>query len=226
MRTLAKNQSRKKNRNINRQRNPGPNDISVVRPLRSKKDITYSAQLNAYSALVDISASGIRGAQYIVISQFSLAASLLSVFDQYRIIEVSVTLVPQCVTSFITAGTIATVAPTGVYNTSVLVTAIDQDDATTPASEDVVLAHESAIIHGPFIRPMTRTFKPMVAGSVYQTGGFGGYNAESDKWIDSASNNVQHYGFKYALSHGTTAPTGTVYMSVYLECKAQFRKTF
>jgi len=217
--------NRKKNRPKNRQRLPGPGTLGVTRPLRPREQ-RFSTVMTAFVSQADISASSLTGALYTTVGGFANSTGFLSVFDQYRILEVTYEFIPQCTTSFITGGTVSTVAPTSIYNTSILATAVDQDDATTPANEAAVLAHESAILHGPFIRTMSRTYKPMVAASVYQTGGFGGYESQADAWIDSASVNVQHYGLKWSLYHGSLAPVDTVFMSIYCQALIEFRKVF
>jgi len=224
---MTKNPLGKKKKNKNRSRNrlPSGSNLSVTRPLRPREQ-KFSTVLTAFVFQQDISASSIVGSVYTAIGNFPNASGFLSVFDQYRITEVTYEFIPQCTTSFITGGTVSTVAPTSIYNTSILATAVDQDDATTPSNENVILAHESAMLHGPFIRTMSRTYKPMVAASVYQTGGFGGYESRADAWIDSASVNVQHYGLKYSLYHGTTAPVDTVFMTVYCQALVEFRKVF
>jgi len=162
---------------------------------------------------------------FYTIANFTDSAAFLTVFDQYRIKELSVTWYPQVKDNFIAAGTVATVVPTKIYNLNVLTTCIDNDDATNPASENVVLNHETAITHGPFDRPVTRTFLPMVADTLYQ-GAFTGFGAEANRWIDSVSTGVQHYGVKYAVVGGTTMSAGLVNMLVYVKARVEFRKHF
>jgi hypothetical protein len=134
--------------------------------------------------------------------------------------------IPLCVTSFILAGTIATVAPTSVYNHNVLTTCIDTDDANPPVGEQNVLAHESAVCHGPLVKTYKRSWVPALAMSVYQTGGFGGYASRTQQWVDAASPNVQHYGIKASVTRGSTAPSGTVTMAQYAHVLVEFRKVF
>jgi hypothetical protein len=176
----------------------------------------------------DIGNGGVLASQYATIGQFPLSTSLLTVFDQYKINKVSFQFIPQVVSSFIGSGTVATVVPTSIYNTPILTTCVDLDDANTPATENVVLSHATAIMHGPFIKPITRTFVPGVAVEVYQTGGFGGYsNKPSNQiWLDAASPNVQHYGIKYTLQHSPSVGASLVYMCVYISADVSFKKTF
>jgi hypothetical protein len=185
----------------------------------------YTTELHFYAGTIDASVPNINAAQYYTIGAFNGSTALLSVFDQYRIVNVTVEFIPQNVTSFIAAGTVATVVPTNVYNHNILATCIDTDDAVTP-TEAVVLDHETCVIHGPFVRPYKRSFVPAIAMEVYQTGGFGGYSNRTMQWIDSASPAVQHYGLKYNLNHGTTAPTNTVQYSIYQHLTVELRKRF
>jgi hypothetical protein len=203
------------------------NNNSVERPLKENRESAIRLQLNAYVQSVDISAAAaITGALITEISQFPLATNILSVFDQYRIVRVTYTFVPTCVTSFIAAGSATTLVPTAVYNPGVLCTCVDQNDGVNPSNENVILSHESAIVHGPLVKQFSRTYTPMTATSVYQTGGFGGYAASVGQWIDTGSTNVQYYSTKYAVSHGSPGPTGTALMLIYCSIIAEFRKTY
>jgi hypothetical protein len=165
-------------------------------------------------------------AYYFTVAQFNGSNALLAVFDQYMIKNVTVQWIPLTTTNFIVAGTVATVAPTNVYNYNVLATCIDTDDANTPGSEGVVLDHESGILHGPFVKPFSRSLVPAVAVETYQTGGFGGYANRTNQWLDSAATATQHYGVKVSVAHGTTAPTATVSMAVYYHATVAYRKRF
>jgi hypothetical protein len=200
---------------------------NVARPLRNRETM-FSTTLHCLSAQVDIGNGGVLAAQYVTLGEFPLAAALTSVFDQYKINSVSFQFIPQVVSSFISSGTVATVVPTSVYNTPILTTAVDLDDASAPGTEAIVLSHATAIMHGPFIKPITRTFVPSVALEAYQTGGFGGYSNKSSNqvWLDAATTAVQHYGLKYALQHSLSVGSGLVYMCIYVSANVSFRKTF
>jgi len=200
--------------------------MNVTRPLVTRKEHTFSVVVTNFVETIDMSVPGATRGYYIVASQFPDVVNFLTVFDQYRILECTVNMLPLMVTSFIAAAAAATLVPTSVYNHNVLSTCIDTDDGNAPANEAVVLNHESAILHGPFITKMARTWKPQVSKDVYQTGGFGGFSSDYSPWIDSASPNVQHYGFKAVMTRGSTAPTGTVTCAVYQSALIQFKKVF
>jgi hypothetical protein len=182
--------------------------------------------MHGYVRTTDISVPGATLGDYIVLSQFPTAAAFTGVFDQYRILNATMEYIPLCVTSFIAAGTVATVVPTNVYNHNVLSTCIDTDDANVPANEGIVLSHESAILHGPLVKTYKRSWVPAIAMSTYQTGGFGGYASRTNQWVDAASPNTQHYGIKACITRGTTAPTGTVTLAQYAHATVEFRKVF
>jgi len=181
--------------------------------LRTSREAGHSIVLHRFVGLLDTSIPPIYGAYYEAISNYPLAAALLAVYDQYKIDELSFEFIPNAITT------------SSGYQFNALVTAIDQDDATAPTSEGVVLSHESAIVTSADLYHC-RTFTPMIAGSAYQAGGFGGYTSEAHKWIDSVSNGVQHYGLKYAINHGSVVAAGTIGMLVYVHAKVSFRKTY
>jgi hypothetical protein len=220
--------SRKKTALQRRQdRKSSVNNNSVERPLRENRESAIRLQLNAYTQSVDISAAAaITGALITQLNQFPLATNICAVFDQYRILRVTYTFVPTCVTSFIAAGSPTTLVPTAIYNPGILCTCVDQNDGGNPTNENVVLSHESAIVHGPFVKQFSRTYTPMTATEVYQYGGFGGYAASLNQWIDTGSVNVQYYSTKFAISHGSPGPTGTAFMQIYCSIIAEFRKTY
>jgi hypothetical protein len=220
---MPKNKQTKRPKGRSRAAEQSGGPIALV---RSPKEMVFTTELHAFLRRTDITAPGTAAADFINVGYFPKAAALLAAFDQYRIMDATFEFIPQCVTSFIAAGTVATVAPTSVYNHNVLVTAIDTDDANTPASENAVLTHESAIVHGPYTKTYKRSFVPALAMEIYQTGGFGGYGNRTRQWCDSASPNIQHYGIKSWRDHGTSAPSGTVYETVYIHCTVQWRKVF
>jgi hypothetical protein len=216
-----RNKTSNRNKSRNDEQSGGPHPL-----VRAPREMVFTTEFHAFLRRTDIGTPGVAAADYINIGYFPKATAFLAAFDQYRIMDATFEFIPQNVTSFIAAGTVATVAPTNVYNHNILVTAIDTDDANVPATENAVLTHESAVVHGPFTKPYKRSFVPALAVEVYQTGGFGGYANRTRQWCDSASSNIQHYGLKSWIDHGTTAPTSTVYATIYIHCTVQWRKVF
>jgi hypothetical protein len=213
--TMARRSSRRRN-------TEGP----LGNPRANPRERTFTTELHGLVATIDISSSsGVFAAQQFSLANFANYATIASVFDQYKIREITAEWIPQMTTSFINAASITTLVPSSIYNHNVLATCVDTDDSTAPANETVVLGHESAVLHGPLIKTYKRTFKPAVSISAYQ-GAFTGYANFQDQWIDSTSTGVQHYGVKYAISHGTQAATGTVLLQLYAHALVDFRKKF
>jgi hypothetical protein len=110
------------------------------------------------------------------------SSNLLSVFDQYRIDRIEVWFEPQ--------------AAQGSTQFSMLGTCVDLDDASAPASMNVLSHHPLALV-GSGGTGRYHAFEPHVAVAAY-SGAFTSFSNEPPQWIDSASPNVAHYGFKVA----------------------------
>lgn len=141
-----------------------------------------------------------------------------NLYDQYRILAVKVEFVARTPpVQYYGVSAISSSAP-------VLYTAIDLDDVTTPTST-TLLAHESCKFHGAFTPMSTnkyvRWLKPATAVEMYQTGGFGGYGARQNQWIDTTSSSVQHYGIKWWIATAATTPAYyyDVVFTYYMEFK-------
>jgi hypothetical protein len=129
-----------------------------------------------------------------------------SLFDQYRIIQVTVRFIPL-------AG-----AGTG---SNPLVTAIDYDDSTAPTAVTDLFQYDSVIFSQPGTT-VERTLKPRVATAAY-SGAFTSFaSADPNLWIDVASPNVQYYGLKYGIAAATGA---TANWSLLIEYVLQCRNT-
>jgi len=112
--------------------------------------------------------------------------SWASVFDQYRITAMEVTVMPQ----YSATTTITTV-------TGHIHSVIDYDDNTTitPAQ---ALEYSNCIVYNPGDTSV-RSFKPHIAAAAY-SGTFTSYANLADQWIDSGSPGVVHFGMKLAAS--------------------------
>lgn len=144
---------------------------------------------------------------------------LTQLYDQYRILAVKAEFIPRT-------------PPIQYYNGTasqsgsapVLYTAIDLDDTISPTSGSL-LSHESVKCHGAFT-PMScnkyvRWLRPACAVELYQTGGFGGYGARTNQWIDTTSSSVQHYGLKWWVATAATTPAYyyDIVFTYYMEFK-------
>jgi hypothetical protein len=123
------------------------------------------------------------------VSDFSAATSLLSVFDQYRFEQIEVWL--------------ETKNPNGVGDFPTLYSAVDLDDNASPTSLVQIQDHQGSIVA---VAPAGHyhRFRPHMAVASY-SGAFTSYANVPATWIDSASPNVQHYGFKAAAKNSVTA---------------------
>jgi len=149
-------------------------------------EMTYEGSLFTSSVTVPVGA-----AAAVVLSSFTGATALTSVFDQYRFDQIEVWLEP--------------VAAQGTTVFGNLITAVDLDDVTVPAS--AAIADRQGAIQGYGGAGRYHKWKPHMAVAVY-SGAFTSFANETAGWIDSASPNVQHYGFKtYAL----TTPVAITY---------------
>jgi hypothetical protein len=131
------------------------------------------------------------GALSFTLSQLPNVSELTTLFDQYRVERLEYTFYPSY-----TMGTPA--------NTSTcIITAIDYDDATVPASVGALYQYENAQTRSGYI-PFTESFKPHVAMAAY-SGAFTSYANRKSQWIDSASTGVIHYGLKFVIPQNFTA---------------------
>jgi hypothetical protein len=135
------------------------------------------------------------------------AANFQALFDQWRILQISVQFVPNT---------------TGPYQGPVY-TVIDYDDANVPTTIASLLEYDTLEITQPGTM-ITRTFTPKMAVAAY-SGVFTSFaQGRAGTWIDVASPSVQHYGLKWgiaALAGGTTTQIYTVTCTVVY----QFRNT-
>jgi len=144
------------------------------------------------------------GALNFTLSALPSSTDFTSLFDQYRIAQVSIKFFP--------------VAGVGT-GSNPLVTVIDYDDSNTPSSVSDLYQYDSLQMNQPGT-VFTRTLVPKTSTAVY-SGAFTSFaSAPNSLWIDVASPNVQYYGLKY----GITAVTGaTANWSTLIEYIVQLR---
>lgn len=143
---------------------------------------------------------------YFTLADLPQAASFAALFDQYRITKVSISFIPgqSMVMQNQENGGIGLVEnqaqQVAAGNTAVGLygSVIDYDDAAAIGTLAAFLQYEtwkpgqvgSMKIH-------TRVFKPRVAASVFNGGGFAGYANMTDLWLDVVNTNIQYYGVKF-----------------------------
>jgi hypothetical protein len=125
---------------------------------------------------------------YFAHTNFVNYANFTTLFDQYRIVEGEVWLIPR----------VGTGSATGT-NYGLFTSCIDYDDATNLTSIGDGLGHTNSITTSGS-QGHYHKFKPRPALAAY-TGTFTGYANPSDSlWMDCASSSIQYYGVKYAIT--------------------------
>lgn len=149
------------------------------------------------------------------LSDFNGSATLEALYDRYRLRWVKAEVFPR-------QNSVDAAQLTGTYTGSPsLVSVVDKDDDTTPASYNELLQYNNTKTHQ-FDKPFSRTFKPYAALAAY-SGAFTSYASSSDKtWFDVASPDIRFYGFKlgtfpYSAANNGDSPIWDVIFTMYLE---------
>jgi len=142
---------------------------------------------------------------YLTLSSFSGYTEYTSLFDQYRFDEIECWIEP-----FESQSTVA--ALTGTF-----VSAVDLDDANAPTNLSNVETKQGAITTNGQAGHYHR-WKPHMAVAVY-SGAFTSFANAPCGWIDCASNGVQMYGVKAAI----TATTAAIPYSFIAKALVSFR---
>lgn len=135
-------------------------------------------------------------------------AELTSLYDEYCISKVVMKFMPKMGA----VGQIQSGAGAGTYNPQTsalkpLITAIDYDDATAPASRAELLEYGTARMTLPS-QICTRTVTPHIAIQTYKTAVSSGYSSKAHQWVDCADNNIPHYGIKWQVESETANGAG------------------
>jgi hypothetical protein len=131
-------------------------------------------------------------------TSFSIASldqitQLAAVFDQYMITEIEVWIIP------IGLGTVGSVGVGGGMSYVV----IDYDD-TTALTTTAQAQDYTNVCAAPQSEGIYRRFVPHIAVAAY-SGAFTSYTNLGPQWIDTVSQNVQHYGIKMAATISNAA---------------------
>lgn len=144
-------------------------------------------------------------------SQFAGGADYLAVFDQYRIREIQVTIRPQ-----MTTAVVGFAAPL-VYSV------IDLDDSTPLGT--AAIFREYANCTTTQYETLVRSWKPCISVPAYVTGGAAtGAMSVPAPWIDVATINVAHFGFKLGIEPNSGG-TSSQLLSVDFKALVDFRTT-
>jgi len=182
-------------------------------PMKVKRNNTFVfantvQQSNLTSAAV--SGSEVDATYQFELFQLDGVTAITGMFDQYRILQVSVTFTPAFNEALV-AG-----SPTAI---GTLTTAIDYDDATSTSAS--ALRQKESCVVTPCYQSITRTFTPHIAVAAYNSS-FAGFGNLSRVWIDSASSTVQHYGLKAAMIG--FGPTSIAAFSVWTRMVIEVRQ--
>jgi hypothetical protein len=120
---------------------------------------------------------------YFALNQLDQYTSLAAVFDQYRIDEVEVWIIPRTTTTTASG-----------QNLGDMVSVIDYDDANPLTTYPSAMDYDNALTTSGGCGQYRR-FKPHVAVAVY-AGAFTSFANQPTQWLDAASPAVQHYGIK------------------------------
>jgi len=145
-------------------------------------------------------------------------ASWEAIFDQYRIDDVKVHVIP--VYNVVDAHSSA--SPNNGCPPSVIV--LDYDDSTSLATFAAGLEYDNAQIITPY-QGCVINVKPKITPAVYAGGVFTGYEVKESDWIDVASDTVVHYGVKMFINPLTNLSTETLGWYVYAAYTVSFKNT-
>jgi len=132
------------------------------------------------------------------LNQIDVYASLISIFDQYKIEMVECKFQPNFTENPVS---------TSNYTLPRLYTVFDYDDAnliTIAQAGD----YDSCVVTDPG-KSVIRTVRPRAALAMYNTGAvFSGYGSTGPRqWVDCASPAVPYYGVKWCIQQGGTSQT-------------------
>jgi len=156
--------------------------VSVIRSYETLAAITSSTTVPTFTA-TSFSVTNI--------GDFT---SWATVFDQYRIKMIQVTLYP------VSDGTVAA----STNGAGILHSVIDFDDNNALTTLAGALNYSNVIVTTGD-QTHVRCWEPHVAIAAYNSSVFGGYTNALAPWIDTASSNVAHFGLKTAWSPTSSA---------------------
>lgn len=202
-----RNQKKNKKQRAGRSRNVAQGDIP---PVRKYDNCTISCPIPRVSETFTMRSTTVQTSRIIqsatvdvrVATGFTLAdlddyASYTSVFDQYRIDAVTLTIHADNNAIGLVTNSTTTLSP--------LYIVIDYDNNTTPSTVNTLREYDNCMVVAPG-ESAQRTFKPHAALAAY-AGAFTSYANVESEWLDCASPSVLHFGYKYAVPAGTTGQT-------------------
>lgn len=154
------------------------------------------------------------------LSQLPNVSDFTTLFDQYKLTGVKMTLTPACSEGILSPLT-GTAQPLGFSRVH---TVIDYDDSAAPTSEDQLLEYGSHKSTAPF-QIHSRYIKPKILQEVYRSSLTTAYSPKSNQYLDTSYTDVPHLGMKLWISAPNTnagtaqSITYKVYQTMYFTCK-------
>lgn len=167
--------------------------------------------------LTPIAASSVNvyGALKFTLDSLPNYTDFIGVFDAYCIRNVEVIFVPTSNVNTRYTGS-GEALP-------VLHTAIDYNDNTTPPGINTLFDNESHMLaQGGLVH--ARKLKPHVSTTYFQAAIASGYGQDWDKWIDTPSYGVSHYGLKYCLEPSSIERDSNAEYRIYVKYHITFKK--
>jgi hypothetical protein len=178
----------------------------IARHISGKQMIRVQATLQDPDAYNTSTTVPTYYAQYFTLGQLANATAYTALFDEYMIEEVEVWAYPNAVS------TLAASTQRGQWST-----AVDYDDANTPSTVSTVSDKQNSLTTS-IDECHYHKFKPRFAVGTY-SGTFASFASQTG-WVDCASPNVQHYGFKSAVS---ATAGGIQFVSIVVRMTIAFR---
>ncbi len=139
--------------------------------------------------------------------------SYTSVWDQYRILELDLTLVPLTLQS----------APSTGPAYAFCYVAPDYDDATTPANTAAMLSYSNLAVLGPSEKYSCKIAPCVdVATTTSAAASITGSMSVKSPWLDCSSPSVAHYGLKAAITQSTS--TNLTQWNLFARFVVEFRR--
>lgn len=134
-----------------------------------------------------------------MLADYTNSSSWTTLFDKYRINSVRLDFVPTGIQLNTQTGVTA----------PEFATALDFDNAATPASFDAVIRKDRSTLTNA-TTAFQRHFVPRVSREVYYNGITSGYEeAQGGVWLDCSNANIPHFGLVYVM--GTATNTSYTY---------------
>lgn len=163
---------------------------------RTVHRFTQHAQLGYYGQGVTELTTGVD----FKLSYLSQASTFASLFDQYMINRVEVTLYPMY-----RATSISGVANPYYLQTPLIYSTYDPDD-NNALSSSAITEYQNCEIHDDSAA-FTVGFQPKAAVALYRSTTAAYAATDKPLWIDCSSTDVPHYGFKFTISAGGVGQT-------------------